>query len=157
MAYFLEINMDRKLIVSFQLPPQDSLHIFRSYKVTVHHCSIIIVQLIIVHHCLIIVQLFQIMPRSQNALAIVNAAFSVKLGIDGCIDSISIVYGNIAPDFIHATETEAYLKGKKLSSNQTVQRAIELLNNEIVPVNSPPEPSPWARKKLAIGLFYKVA
>ncbi|XP_039757384.1 indole-3-acetaldehyde oxidase-like [Pararge aegeria] len=128
MAYFLQIDMQHKLIVSFQLPPQDSLHIFRSYK---------------------------IMPRSQNALAIVNVAFSVKFDSDNLIDSISIVYGNIAPDFIHASQTEAYLRGKKLIHNQVLQEAINSLNKEIVPKDSPPELSPWARKKLAIGLFYK--
>nr|XP_034832568.1 indole-3-acetaldehyde oxidase-like [Maniola hyperantus] len=128
MAYFLQIDMHRKLIVSFQLPPEDSLHKFRSYK---------------------------IMPRSQNALAIVNAAFSVKFDIDNRIDSISIVYGNISPDFIHAAQTEAYLRGKNLFHNQVLQGAINVLNKEIIPIDSPPEPSPWARKKLAINLFYK--
>nr|XP_034833059.1 xanthine dehydrogenase/oxidase-like [Maniola hyperantus] len=128
MAYFLEINMQAKLIVSFQLPPQDPRHIFRSYK---------------------------IMPRSQNALAIVNAAFNVKLDIANRIDSISIVYGNISPNFIHASQTEGYLRGKNLYNNQVLQGAINLLNKEIAPVESPPELSSWTRKKLAIGLFYK--
>ncbi|CAH2267498.1 jg22586 [Pararge aegeria aegeria] len=128
MAYFLEINMLGKLIVSFNLPPEDSLHIFRSYK---------------------------IMPRSQNALAIVNAAFSVKLDNNNCIDSINIVYGNISPDFIHAAQTEGYLRGKNLFHNQVLKGATGILNKEIVPEDIPPQPSPWARKKLAIGLFYK--
>ncbi|CAH2267495.1 jg22583 [Pararge aegeria aegeria] len=128
MKQFLKINMQNKLIVSFQLPPQGSTHIFRSYK---------------------------IMPRSQNALAIVNAAFSAKMDNGSTIDSISIVYGNISTDFIHASQTEAYLKGKNLFSNQVVQEAINILNKEILPMDKPPAQSPWARRKLAIGLFYK--
>lgn len=99
--------------------------------------------------------LLQIMPRSQNALAIVNAAFSVKFDGD-LIESISVVYGNISTNFNHAVNTEAYLKGKNLFNNQVVQGAINMLNKEIVPVEKPPAQSSWARKKLAIGLFYKV-
>ncbi|XP_052742256.1 uncharacterized protein LOC112057840 [Bicyclus anynana] len=129
MAYFLEINMQDKLIVSFHLPPEGPSHIFRSYK---------------------------IMPRSQNALAIVNAAFSVTLDSKSCIDSASIIYGNISSSFIHASQTEGYLRGKNLfENNQVLQGAIHVLNKEIVPEDNPPEASPWARKKLAIGLFYK--
>ncbi|XP_034832567.1 uncharacterized protein [Maniola hyperantus] len=129
MENFLQTDMRGKLIVSFQLPPRGSNHLFRSYK---------------------------IMPRSQNALAIVNVAFSVKLDSSfSSIDSIRIVYGNIAPDFIHASQTEAYLKGKNLFNNTVVQRAIEVLNKELVPMEMPPAQSAWTRKKMAIGLFYK--
>ncbi|XP_052742235.1 uncharacterized protein LOC112057841 isoform X2 [Bicyclus anynana] len=128
MQNFLKMNMDGKLIVSFQLPPQGPTHIFKSFK---------------------------IMPRSQNALAIVNAAFSVNFVNGTTVDSINIIYGNISGNFNHARQTEAYLRGKNLFSNQVVQGAINVLNKEIVPVEKPPAQAPWARKKLAIGLFYK--
>ncbi|XP_023954124.2 uncharacterized protein LOC112057811 [Bicyclus anynana] len=128
MMDFLQVDMKNKLILSFQLPPQDSRHIFRSYK---------------------------IMPRSQNALAIVNVAFNIKLDNDNRIDKISIIYGNISPEFNHASQTEAYLRRKSLCNNNVLQGAVTLLSKEITPKDSPPKPSPWARKRLAIGLFYK--
>ncbi|XP_052742294.1 uncharacterized protein LOC112057812 [Bicyclus anynana] len=128
MQDFLEVNMDGKLIVNFLLPPQAPTHIFRSFK---------------------------IMPRSQNALAIVNAAFSVNFVYGTIVDSINITYGNISGHFIHAIQTEAFLKGKNLFDNHVVQAAIDVLNIEIVPDENPPMQAPCARKKMAIGLFYK--
>ncbi|XP_064073152.1 xanthine dehydrogenase/oxidase-like [Vanessa tameamea] len=126
---FLKYNMKGKLILNFELPPQGPKHIIRSYK---------------------------IMPRSQNALAIVNAAFNIKMNPStSVIEKATIVYGNISAKFIHATQTEKYLKGKNVFSNSILQGAISRLNTELVPVEDPAEPTPAIRKKLAIGLFYK--
>ena len=98
----------------------------------------------------------QIMPRNQNALAIVNAAFLVKLGRKNVIQSASIVYGNIDPEFIHATKTERYLVGKNIFTDENLQGALKMLCSELQPVELPGEPSILCRKKLALGLFYKV-
>ncbi|CAH2090196.1 unnamed protein product [Euphydryas editha] len=126
---FLKYNMKGKLIINFELPPQGSSHIFRSYKV---------------------------MPRSQNALAIVNAAFNIKMNLSNSnIIKASIVYGNISSKFIHATQTEGYLKGKNIFNNKTLQDVIYVLSNDIVPEEMPPTASAEIRKKMALGLFYK--
>lgn len=96
------------------------------------------------------------MPRNQNALAIVNAAFVLKLNnTSRVIEKADIVFGNISPTFVHATKTEAYLLGKTMNNN-VLQGAINVLNNEVIPVSKPDIESPEARKKLAIDLFYKV-
>lgn len=95
------------------------------------------------------------MPRNENALAIVNAAFMVELN-HNTITDVSIVYGNISREFIHAKETETFLKGTNIFSNDNLQAAIQILNKEIKPQDEPPKASPECRKKLAIGLFYKV-
>lgn len=97
------------------------------------------------------------MPRNQNALAIVNAAFLIKLGSKNIIESASIVYGNINPNFIHAMKTEKYLVGKKIFTDGNLQRAIKTLSSELVPVEISGEPSKECRKKLGLGLFYKVS
>lgn len=96
------------------------------------------------------------MPRNQNALAIVNAAFLVKLDFNNTIAQASIVYGNISETFVHATNTERYLRGKNVFENNVLQGAIKLLSREVMPEDKPPEIAPEMRKKLAIGLFYKV-
>lgn len=97
------------------------------------------------------------MPRSQNALAIVNAAFNIKMNLStSVIEKASIVYGNISVNFIHATKTENYLKRKNVFNNQILQSAIKVLSKELFPKDEPPKPSPETRKKLAIDLFYKV-
>ncbi|KAL4711114.1 hypothetical protein ACJJTC_009485 [Scirpophaga incertulas] len=94
LTQFLKYDMSGKILVSVGLPPLvPSRYIYRSYK---------------------------IMPRHQNSLAIVNAGF--LLDIDpktALVKEASIVYGNIRPDFIHATATETYLKGRNIYSNDT--------------------------------------
>ncbi|KAL0828958.1 hypothetical protein ABMA28_003849 [Loxostege sticticalis] len=129
MMEFLKYDMYEKLIVNIELPPFGPSHIFKSYK---------------------------IMPRNQNALAIVNAGFLiVKDPKNNIISDAKIVYGNIAANFVHAKETEKYLIGKNVSNNETLQQALKLLNKEVVPVENPPNPSKECRKKLGVCLFYK--
>lgn len=96
------------------------------------------------------------MPRNQNALAIVNAAFLIKVGKRNLVESASIVYGNIDPKFVHASKTERYLYLKNIYSDCTLQGAIKVLNDELLPVEILGEPSVQSRKKLGLGLFYKV-
>lgn len=98
------------------------------------------------------------MPRHQNALAIVNAGFLLeKDPRTNIIIDARIVLGNISADFVHAKNTEIYLKGKNIFKNETLKEAINLLNKEVNPVDNPPEASKECRKKLAIGLFYKAS
>lgn len=66
------------------------------------------------------------------------------------------MYGNINPTFIHATQSEALLIGKKLFDSETIQAICDTLNREIICSVIPPEASPNFRKQLAIALFYKV-
>ncbi|XP_072939063.1 uncharacterized protein [Epargyreus clarus] len=128
MPEFLKQDMCGAVIVSFQLPPFGRTYVFKSYK---------------------------ILPRSQNALAIVNAGFLLKINAKNIIEYASIVYGNISASFIYAKRTQAYLIGKNILNNAVLQGAISLLNVDIVPTYDPAKPSPACRKKLAIGLFYK--
>ncbi|XP_063828756.1 uncharacterized protein LOC135078111 [Ostrinia nubilalis] len=98
---------------------------------------------------------FKIMPRSQNAHAIVNAGFQYKVKSDNTVEDARIVFGGISSTFTRAFETEEYLVGKKLFENDTLQGAIKKLDQEVVAVENLPEPSPEYRKQLAIALFYK--
>jgi xanthine dehydrogenase/oxidase len=97
------------------------------------------------------------MPRAQNAHAHVNAAFLFEFNQNKTlVEKAKIVYGGINSDFIHAGATEKYVIGKNIFSNDTLQHALNILNEEIQPNVCPPEPSPEYRRKLAVGLFYKV-
>lgn len=95
------------------------------------------------------------MPRSQNAHAIVNAGFLMKLN-SNLVEECRIVYGGINPNFIRAEGTEKLLKGQKLYDNATLLKAYKCLDQELIPSDSPPDPKPEYRKNLAISLFYKV-
>lgn len=97
------------------------------------------------------------MPRAQNAHAHVNAGFLFKFDEKTkLLDKVTIVYGSIAPTFIHASKTETALTGKDLFTNETLQVALNTLSSEINPDEAPVEPSSSYRKMLAISLFYKV-
>lgn len=98
------------------------------------------------------------MPRSQNAHAVVNAGFLLRFHRNSqLLEKVSIVYGSIAPNFIHASKTEAALIGKNPFTNDTLQLAVNTLFDEIHPEEAPPEPSAAYRRMLAVALYYKVS
>ncbi|XP_044766834.1 xanthine dehydrogenase/oxidase-like [Coccinella septempunctata] len=125
---FLKLDMNKKVIKSVQIPSLSSEYKYETYK---------------------------IMPRAQNAHALVNAGFLFKLDSNNKVESATIVIGNINPEFIHATKTEAFLTGKELFNNETLQGAFKTLEEELKPDFVLPEPEPEFRKQLSIALFFK--
>ncbi|XP_064292368.1 uncharacterized protein LOC128674487 [Plodia interpunctella] len=126
---FLRFNMTRKLITHILLPPLS------------HCCS---------------VKTYKIMPRSQNAHAVVNAGFMFRFRHNSnLLEKVSIVYGSISPKFVHAVKTEAALVSKDPYTEENLQLALKTLKKEINPEDAPPEPSVSFRKKLALALYYK--
>lgn len=98
------------------------------------------------------------MPRSQNTHAIINAGFNFKVKNDlNTIEEAKIIYGAINTTFTRAKITEKLLSGKQLFDDNTLQEAYQSLDSELQCDISPPDPSPDARKQLAISLFYKVS
>ncbi|KAL1373969.1 hypothetical protein pipiens_005053 [Culex pipiens pipiens] len=129
-AQFVSKDMKKKLVLNVVLPPLDpKVFVFRSFK---------------------------IMPRAQNAHAYVNGAFMIKYNANkASVKSASLCFGGINPKFTHATQTEKFLAGKNLFSNDVFQRALKTLSNELNPDWVLPDASPEYRKNLALSLFYK--
>lgn len=127
---YVKMDMKKKLVLNVMLPPLDpKLYVFRSFK---------------------------IMPRAQNAHAYVNGAFLIKFNTTKSkVESASVCFGGINPEFTHATETEKYLAGKNIFANDVIQTALKTLSNELKPDWVLPDASPEYRKNLAISLFYK--
>ena len=67
----------------------------------------------------------------------------------------SILLGGINPDFIHATETENFLTGKRLTDEATVVQAAEILGREVQPDSNLQDASPDYRRSLSQALLYK--
>ncbi|XP_045464415.1 indole-3-acetaldehyde oxidase-like [Harmonia axyridis] len=128
LAEFLKFEMKKKVIKTIQLKALTNYHKYETFK---------------------------IMPRAQNAHALVNAGFLFEMNSEDMVKNARIIFGNINPSFIHATKTEKYLIGKKLFDDDTLQGAFEKLSEELQPDVNPPEPEPEFRKQLAIALFYK--
>ncbi|KAJ8936468.1 hypothetical protein NQ314_012330 [Rhamnusium bicolor] len=95
------------------------------------------------------------MPRAQNAHALVNAGFLMKITDKHIVEDVKIIYGCINPTFVHAINTEKYLIGKNVFENKILQGAFRTLNEELIPDFELPDPEPLFRKQLAISLFYK--
>lgn len=130
---YLSLDMRQKVILNVVLPRLDSKKFeFRSYK---------------------------IMPRAQNAHALVNAAFLFEFettDMKKSVKSCRICYGGINPKFIHAEATERILAGvDDLCTNECLEKAIKTLQNEIVPDSVLMDPPAEYRKSLAIALFYR--
>ncbi|KAK5639262.1 hypothetical protein RI129_011754 [Pyrocoelia pectoralis] len=125
---FLTIDMKNVVIKNIILPALDETYRFESYK---------------------------IMPRAQNAHALVNAGFLLKLNEKNVVVTAQLVFGAINPNFIHAKASEEYLVGKRLFKNDTLQGLFQSLDSEIKPDHILPDPSPEFRKQLAIALSYK--
>lgn len=131
--HYLSMDMKGKVIVNVTLPKlPPNQFVFRSYK---------------------------IMPRAQNAHAMLNAAFLFEFTMNGnrkSVKSCRICYGGIHPQFIHAEKTEHLLTGvDNLYTNEHLQNAIVSLKDELRPDWVLPDPSPEYRKNLAIALLYR--
>ncbi|XP_050663962.1 xanthine dehydrogenase/oxidase-like [Leptidea sinapis] len=125
---FLSLDMTGKIITKIKIPPLSHKYKFVSFKV---------------------------MPRSQNAVAQVHAAFLYRLDENSAVESARIVYGGLSGNFFHASHTEMFLAGKILFTNETLQGALRILNEEIIVEEIEGMLSPEYRKKAALGLFYK--
>ncbi|XP_069792527.1 xanthine dehydrogenase/oxidase-like isoform X2 [Narcine bancroftii] len=129
---FLDVNMQGKFLLFVEIPKLAEGELMNTYK---------------------------IMPRNQNAHAYVSAGFRVNTRVSNkkqLVKTISMVYTGIAKNFVHATATEKYLQGKDLTSNDTLQGALTVLDKEIIPDDSDPLLASAAyRKILAQALFYK--
>ncbi|XP_043258855.1 indole-3-acetaldehyde oxidase-like [Colletes gigas] len=126
---FLNFDMNHKIIYSIVLPSRSSEYVYRSYK---------------------------IMPRAQNAHAHVNAGFLFKLdGAGKVLTKPNIIIGGINTDFLHASNTEAFLVDKNILNKDVVKQAIQTLDSELHPNYVLPDYSPEFRKTLAEGLFFK--
>lgn len=127
---FVDFNMNKKVLLKFTLPAFDpDRFLFRSFK---------------------------IMPRAQNAHAYVNAAFQLEVNASkNSVIAAKLCFGGIDETFVHASKAETFLVGKDPFCNNTIQGALNILNDEIKPDWVLPDATPEYRRNLAMALFYK--
>jgi xanthine dehydrogenase/oxidase len=93
--------------------------------------------------------------RKDDDIAIVTAAFRVRLSWDGLISNISLAYGGMAPTTIEATSTKCKLIGKKWHSSTTLDSALAYLSHEFDLNFGVPGGMATYRKTLALSLFFR--
>ncbi|KAF6212617.1 hypothetical protein GE061_013143 [Apolygus lucorum] len=133
MLEYLNLDMNKKLIVKITLPPISSNHyIMKTYK---------------------------ILPRKQNVHAVVNAGFLFRVMNPRVLveERPKIIFGGINSQLVHANQAEVYLMGKELLKQDVLKGVMTVLSLELQPDKDDRknEASPEYRKRLASSLLYK--
>ncbi|RPA87015.1 xanthine dehydrogenase-like protein [Ascobolus immersus RN42] len=93
--------------------------------------------------------------RKDDDIAIVNAALRVSLDDNLVIENINLVYGGMAAVTKSATKAEEYLVGKKWGTPETLEGAMNALEQDFnLPFGVPGGMAQY-RKSLALGFFYR--
>lgn len=93
--------------------------------------------------------------RKDDDIAIVTAAFRVRLDDDGLVSSVSLVYGGMAPKTVEAKETMKGLTGQKWHSSATLTSTIASIAKEFDLDFGVPGGMATYRKTLAMSLFFR--
>ena len=73
----------------------------------------------------------QIMPRSSNAHAYVNAGFLALIDVENAFtitQKPTVVFGGIREDFVHANGTEEFLIGRSMSDHDMFEEVGSFCN-----------------------------
>ena len=73
----------------------------------------------------------QIMPRSSNAHAYVNAGFLALVDVENAFtitQKPTVVFGGIREDFVHANGTEEFLIGRSMSDHDMFEEVGSFCN-----------------------------
>ncbi|KAI9734709.1 MAG: hypothetical protein M1818_006696 [Claussenomyces sp. TS43310] len=93
--------------------------------------------------------------RKDDDIAIVNAAMRVQLSDSHAVESISLVYGGMAPTTTSAKTAVAYLTGKKWTDPATLEGTMNALEQDFDLRFGVPGGMATYRKSLAFGFFYR--
>lgn len=93
--------------------------------------------------------------RKDDDIAIVNAALRVSLDDDNFVESVSLVYGGMAPTTVEAKNAMSYLVGKKWGDGGILEGAMNALERDFDLKFGVPGGMPVYRKSLALGFFYR--
>ncbi|KAH8732672.1 Molybdopterin-binding domain of aldehyde dehydrogenase-domain-containing protein [Phaeosphaeriaceae sp. PMI808] len=93
--------------------------------------------------------------RKDDDIAIVTAAFRVRLDHDGTVEDVSIVYGGMAPTTKQSAKTRNALLGKRWFHSETLETALSALLEDYDLSYSVPGGMADYRKTLTLSLFFR--
>jgi xanthine dehydrogenase/oxidase len=93
--------------------------------------------------------------RKDDDIAIVTAAYRVRLDTDGLVEEVSIVYGGMAPTTKESTQTQNALVGKPWFHSETLDAALTGLLKDYDLSYTVPGGMADYRKTLTLSLFFR--
>ncbi|KAK3344294.1 Molybdopterin-binding domain of aldehyde dehydrogenase-domain-containing protein [Lasiosphaeria hispida] len=93
--------------------------------------------------------------RKDDDIAIVTSALKVRLSDDGIVENCNLVYGGLAAMTVAAKKTNEFLVGKKFAELETLEGAMNSLEQDFnLPFGVPGGMASY-RKSLALSFFYR--
>lgn len=102
-----------------------------------------------------IIKAYKQAKRKDDDIAIVTAAFRVRLDKDYIASQVSLVYGGMAPMTVEVPKTMNYLVGKSWHSLTTLSESMKILAAELDLKYDVPGGMASYRRTLAISLFFR--
>jgi xanthine dehydrogenase/oxidase len=102
-----------------------------------------------------VVKAYKQAKRKDDDIAIVTAAFRVRLDDDGKVEHISLAYGGMAPFTTHAKKTMQALHGLKWHDSQTLNKGLRVLCEDFDLNFGVPGGMATYRKTLALSFFFR--
>ncbi|KAK4189852.1 molybdopterin binding aldehyde oxidase/xanthine dehydrogenase [Podospora australis] len=93
--------------------------------------------------------------RKDDDIAIVTSAMKVRLNDDGVVEVANLVYGGMAPMTVAAKKANEFLKGKRFAELETLEGAMNALEQDFDLSFGVPGGMASYRKSLALGFFYR--
>lgn len=93
--------------------------------------------------------------RKDDDIAIVTSALKVRLNDDGIIEASNLIYGGMAPFTVAAKKTNEFLVGKKFAELETLEGAMNSLEQDFNLQFGVPGGMASYRKSLALSFFYR--
>jgi xanthine dehydrogenase/oxidase len=93
--------------------------------------------------------------RKDDDIAIVTVGFRVRLDQQGIVEDVSLAYGGMAPMTVLATDCAKFLIGKQWKSSQTLQGALQALEQTFKLPYGVPGGMATYRRTLALSMFFR--
>jgi xanthine dehydrogenase/oxidase len=93
--------------------------------------------------------------RKDDDIAIVTAAFRVRLDDAGMVEDVCLVYGGMAPTTKEAVKSKEALLGRRWFSSETMDAALDALGQEFDLPYTVPGGMAHYRKVLTLSLFFR--
>ncbi|PFH60559.1 hypothetical protein XA68_10764 [Ophiocordyceps unilateralis] len=93
--------------------------------------------------------------RKDDDIAIVTAAFRLRLDREGVVERCSLIYGGMAAMTVSALEATDYLVGRRFAELETLEGTMNALGADFDMPYSVPGGMASYRKALALGFFYR--